>query len=126
MGSGQPLSPGARSSPSRGAGPQTDSVPPQPSNVGIRATAVARIHHDGGWPGGLTCTSLSVFSFVLSVVLGRCLASKLNRLSKTLRRRLIQQKLQNSFDMQMISWNLTRQHYPGRGRAQPRGKVIET
>ena len=106
VGSGQPLSPGARSSPSRGAGPQTDSVPPQPPQMLVVArpplpgstTTVVR-------PGGLTCTSLSVFSFVLSVVLGRCLASKLNRLSKTSRRRLIQQKLQNSFDMQMISWN---------------------
>ena len=45
----------------------------------------------------------SVFSFVLSVVLGRCLASKLNRLSKTFRRLLIQQQFQNNFVMQMSS-----------------------
>ena len=30
VGSGQPLSPGARSNPSRGSGPQADSVPSQP------------------------------------------------------------------------------------------------
>jgi hypothetical protein len=34
VGSGQPLSPGSRSSPSRAGGPQTDSVPPQPSHGG--------------------------------------------------------------------------------------------
>jgi hypothetical protein len=34
VGSGQPMSPGARSSPSRGGGPQTDSIPPQPSHGG--------------------------------------------------------------------------------------------
>ena len=33
-GSGQPLSPGARSNPSRGAGAQTDSIPPQPTHGG--------------------------------------------------------------------------------------------
>lgn len=32
VGSNQILSPGAKSSPSRGAGPQIDSVPPQPSS----------------------------------------------------------------------------------------------
>ena len=32
VGSNQTLSPGAKSSPSRGAGPQVDSVPPQPSS----------------------------------------------------------------------------------------------
>jgi hypothetical protein len=36
VGSGPPLSPGARSSPSRGSGPQSDSIPPQPSNVTSR------------------------------------------------------------------------------------------
>jgi hypothetical protein len=34
VGSGQPISPGARSNPSRGSGPQTDFVPPQPSRGG--------------------------------------------------------------------------------------------
>jgi hypothetical protein len=34
VGSGQPLSPGARTYPSRGAGPQTDSIPPQPTHGG--------------------------------------------------------------------------------------------
>jgi hypothetical protein len=34
VGSGQPLSPGARSNPSRGTGPQTDSVPPQSTHGG--------------------------------------------------------------------------------------------
>ena len=33
VGSGPQLSPGAKSNPSRGAGPQTDSVPPQPSHT---------------------------------------------------------------------------------------------
>jgi hypothetical protein len=33
VGSGQPMSPGARSNPSRGSGPQTDSVPPQSSHT---------------------------------------------------------------------------------------------
>ena len=33
VGSGQPMSPGARSSPSRGAGLLTDGVPPQPSRT---------------------------------------------------------------------------------------------
>lgn len=32
VGSGQPISPGARSSPSRATGPQTDSIPPQASH----------------------------------------------------------------------------------------------
>jgi hypothetical protein len=32
VGSGQPLSPGARTNPSRGTGPQADSIPPQPSH----------------------------------------------------------------------------------------------
>ena len=36
VGSGQPMSPGARSSPSRSTGPSADSVPPQPSNVTSR------------------------------------------------------------------------------------------
>ena len=35
VGSGQPLSPGARSSPSRATGPQVDSVPPQSSPGGV-------------------------------------------------------------------------------------------
>jgi hypothetical protein len=34
VGSGPPLSPGSRSSPSRGSGPQADSIPPQPSHGG--------------------------------------------------------------------------------------------
>ena len=34
VGSNQPMSPGARSNPSRGGGPQTDSVPPQSSHGG--------------------------------------------------------------------------------------------
>jgi hypothetical protein len=34
VGSNQPMSPGARSNPSRGSGPQADSVPPQSSHVG--------------------------------------------------------------------------------------------
>ena len=34
VGSGQPMSPGARSSPSRNEGPQFDSVPPQPARGG--------------------------------------------------------------------------------------------
>jgi hypothetical protein len=34
VGSGQPMSPGARSSPSRSAGPQIDSIPPQPTHGG--------------------------------------------------------------------------------------------
>jgi hypothetical protein len=37
VGSNQPLSPGARSNPSRGSGPQTDSVPPQQSHVSRHA-----------------------------------------------------------------------------------------
>jgi hypothetical protein len=34
VGSQQPLSPGAKSSPSRSGGPQTDSIPPQSPNGG--------------------------------------------------------------------------------------------
>ena len=34
VGSGPQLSPGARSSPSRGLGPQANSIPPQPSHRG--------------------------------------------------------------------------------------------
>jgi hypothetical protein len=49
VGSGQPMSPGARSSPSRGAGPQTDSVPPQPSNAGVAAR-----HSEPPLPGSTT------------------------------------------------------------------------
>jgi hypothetical protein len=33
VGSGQPLGPGARSNPSRGGGPQADSVPSQPAHT---------------------------------------------------------------------------------------------
>lgn len=33
VGSGQPMSPGAQSSPSRGSGVTVDSLPPQPSRV---------------------------------------------------------------------------------------------
>jgi hypothetical protein len=33
VGSGQPMSPGAKSSPSRGSGPQADSVPSQPART---------------------------------------------------------------------------------------------
>jgi hypothetical protein len=36
VGSNQPMSPGAKSNPSCGSGPQTDSVPPQPSNTTSR------------------------------------------------------------------------------------------
>ena len=34
VGSGQPMSPGARSNPSRGSGPTTDSIPPQSPHGG--------------------------------------------------------------------------------------------
>jgi hypothetical protein len=34
IGSNQPTSPGAKSSPSRGSGPQADNIPPQPSHGG--------------------------------------------------------------------------------------------
>ena len=34
VGSGQPLSPGARSNPSRSEGPKFDSIPPQPTHGG--------------------------------------------------------------------------------------------
>ena len=34
VGSNQPMSPGARTNPSRGSGPQTDSIPPQSPHGG--------------------------------------------------------------------------------------------
>jgi hypothetical protein len=44
VGSNQPMSPGARSNPSLGAGPQTDSVPPQPSTSTSRHSEARAFH----------------------------------------------------------------------------------
>ena len=48
VGSGQPMSPGARSNPSRGSGPQADSVPPQRSRTSRHRKSLR--FDDGGWP----------------------------------------------------------------------------
>jgi len=50
VGSGQPLSPGARSSPSRAEGPRFDSVPPQPSH------GRTSIHQEQPIPGSTPVT----------------------------------------------------------------------
>ena len=50
VGSGQPLSPGARSDPGRVEGPRFDSVPPQPSH------ARASMHQEDPIPGSTPVT----------------------------------------------------------------------
>jgi hypothetical protein len=45
VGSGQPLSPGSRNSPSRSEGPKFDSVPPQSSHGAHPGTANLRCRH---------------------------------------------------------------------------------